>query len=186
MLSQERYHYILKQLEEKSFVSIDEICSNLNVSESTIRRDIVNLAADGKIQKVRGGAMGIRTSYFGVDESLRLKRTKNVDQKQRIGRYAASLIEDGDFIYLDAGTTTEQIVSHIRAKDVMCVTNSVSIAETAVEKCKTVILLGGEFKAVTGAVVGLAAQESIKNYNFAKGFFGMNAIDVRAGYSSRN
>ena len=112
MLIQERFDAILKLLEQKRAVTVIELTQLLNTSESTIRRDLSALAEMGKIHKVHGGATVIEQSLT-KEETVIAKSTKNIEEKNLIAKYAASIINDDDFIFLDAGTTTEIMIDYL-------------------------------------------------------------------------
>ena len=101
-----------------------------------------------------------------------------------IGKYAASLIEPGDFVYLDAGTTTERVIDYLSHNNAVFVTNAVTHAKKLAEKGFTVYIPGGEFKAVTEAIVGEEAVAAIEKYNFTKGFWGANGVSRQRGFST--
>ena len=93
-------------------------------------------------------------------------------------------MEPGDFIYVNARTTTELFAGRIRGRDVVCVTNAISHARELMKQGARVFLLGGELKAVTEAIVGAEAVECLKKYNFTKGFFGANGVDRERGLTT--
>lgn len=101
-----------------------------------------------------------------------------------IAKYAASLIEPNDFVYLDAGTTTELMIDYLTEKDITFVTNAVSHARKLSMAGYTTYILGGEFKATTEAIVGDEAIESLQKYNFTKGFWGTNGVHQKLGFST--
>ena len=90
----------------------------------------------------------------------------------------------GDFVYLDAGTTTELMIEYITSHQAVFVTNAISHAKRLAERGFTVYLLGGEFKAVTEAIVGEEAVVALEKYNFTKGFWGANGVSLQKGYST--
>lgn len=184
MLLEERQKQIIDFVNEKSSISIHELISNLNVSESTIRRDLIELDNRGLLVKVFGGAVTSQLNFAKKDESIAKRKTCNKDAKVKIGRYAASLIEDGDFVYLDAGTTTECIIPFVKASEVVFVTNSYRHARALCERNFTVYILGGEIKLPTEAIVGAKALECLSQYHFSKGFFGTNAVSAEQGLST--
>lgn len=103
------------------------------------------------------------------DEKVALRIEQNREEKQKIAQYAASLIEADDFVYLDAGTTTGAMIPYIEETNATFVTNAVSHALMLAEKGLHVILIGGEMKAATEAIVGNEAYQNIQKYNFTKG-----------------
>lgn len=184
MLTEERLHAILRLVEEKGSVSIQELMDTLAISESTARRDLAVLDEQGQLVKVRGGAMVKQDKYSTREDSVIQKKDKNLNEKQLIARYAASLIEADDFVFLDAGTTTELMIDYLTEKQVTFVTNAVSHARKLSQAGYTTYILGGEYKATTEAVVGDEAVESLAKYNFTKGFWGTNGIHLSVGYST--
>ena len=108
----------------------------------------------------------------------------NIQEKAVIAQYASSLIEPGDFVFLDAGSTTELMIDHLKEKNVTFVTNAVSHAKKLSEAGYTTYILGGEFKATTEAIVGDETIDSLQKYNFTKGFFGANGIHERVGITT--
>lgn len=105
MLTEKRYEVILNLLNEKNSVTVTEIKELLGISESTIRRDLAALDKTGKLIKVFGGAVAADGGFTTAEPSVAQKAEINKDEKTAIARYAASLIERDDFVYLDAGTT---------------------------------------------------------------------------------
>ena len=106
MLTEQRYEQILKLLEKEGSITVTEVKELLNISESTVRRDITALHNAGKLVKVFGGAVASDHVVTPQEPTVAQKITVHVSEKQRIAEYAAGLIGQGEFIYLDAGTTT--------------------------------------------------------------------------------
>ena len=184
MLAQERFAIILNMLEQSGSVTVHSLMKELNTSESTIRRDLNTLDAAGKLSKVFGGAVLRATTYSTREDDVFSRKEMNREEKSKIAKYAASLIAAEDFVYLDAGTTTELMIDFILSKSATFVTNAVSHAKKlAYMGCK-VYILGGEFKAATEAIVGDEAMESLTKYHFTKGFWGANGVSVQNGFST--
>lgn len=184
MLTEERQQKILELVEKYKSVSTQNLMDELHISESTARRDLNMLDEQGRLSKVRGGAMVKSRSYRTKDDEVSLRKSMHQEEKRAIARYAASLIEAEDFVFLDAGTTTELMIEYLTEKKVVFVTNAVGHAKKLSEAGYTTYLLGGEFKATTEAVVGDEAVESLKKYNFTKGFFGVNGVSPEYGFST--
>lgn len=184
MLSEERQARILNLVKENKSMSIQELIEQLNISESTIRRDLAELDSKGLLQKVYGGAIAKNVDFISKEDSVDEKRECNKESKVLIAKYAASLIENGDFVYLDAGTTTELMIDYITAKEVTFVTNAFLHAKKLSEKGFTTFILGGLVKKSTEAVVGEEAVLALEKYHFTKGFWGTNAISYRNGCST--
>lgn len=184
MITQKRREEILNFLSEKGSASVTELTEKLDCSESTIRRDLIALAKMGKLNKVHGGALLSDTEFIKQEDSIDTKLSKNTESKRRIAEYAASQIRDNDFIYLDAGSSTLMMVDYITAKNITVITNGIAHAKELVKKGIKVIILGGELKSSTEAIVGLTAAKNIHYYNFSKAFLGTNGITLKQGFST--
>lgn len=184
MLTEGRFAKILSILERTGSVTVQQLMTELGASESTIRRDLNALDASGRLTKVYGGAILKTTDYRTKDDDVMNRKEMNRDAKIKIAVYAAGLIEPGDFVYLDAGTTTELMIDYITNKQAVFVTNAITHAKKLAEKGITVYLLGGEFKAITEAIVGEEAVTTLDKYNFTKGFWGANGVSLQKGFST--
>lgn len=107
-----------------------------------------------------------------------------MDEKIRIANYAASLIEPDDFVFLDAGTSTGNMIASIRESRATYITNAVSHAKHLAFMGFHVILIGGDLKGSTEAVVGTEAVNNIQKYHFSRGFFGTNGIHPTTGFTT--
>lgn len=184
MLAEKRMSEILKLVNEKGTITVQELTGLLDTSESTVRRDLTELDQRGWLIKVHGGATAIDLESRVKDPSVMVRAQMNRDDKETIAAYAASLTEPGDFIYVDAGTTTALFAEKIRGQKTVCVTNAIGHARILMKQGARVFLLGGELKAVTEAIVGAEAVECLKKYNFTKGFFGANGADPLRGFTT--
>lgn len=184
MLTQERYQMILDLLARKGAATVTELTQALGASEATIRRDLNALAGMGKLHKVHGGATALSGAFSAVEEDMTTKATLHVEEKALMGRYAASLVTDDDFIFLDAGTSTGQIIDFLPATRACFITNGVGHAQRLARMGQQVYLLGGRLKASTEAVVGTVAVHNLHKYNFTKCFLGANGVSIEAGYTT--
>lgn len=184
MLTEERYASILKMVGKKRAVTVSELTEALNSSESTIRRDLTALSNSGRLNKVHGGATAIDVFYSTKDDDVAIRQSRNIEQKNAISKYAACLIKENDFVYIDAGTTTELVISHLTEMNAVYVTNSTVHAKKLAQKGCQVFILGGELKMATDAVAGNEAIACLQKYNFTKGFFGTNGVSPKAGYTT--
>lgn len=184
MLIEKRFREILEIVNREKSVTVQELMEILGTSESTIRRDLNALSQDGKLVKVHGGAVAIEGIYAGADAEVRVRQELNPEEKTSIARYAAQLIENDDFVYLDAGTTTEKVIDYLTVSNAVFVTNSWIHAKKLSKKGYRAYILGGEFKSDTEAVIGEEALESLEKYNFTKGFFGTNGVGRKEGFST--
>lgn len=184
MLTEERFSKILSILEDMGSVTVQQLMTELDASESTIRRDLTALDARGQLIKVHGGAIIKNTVFSTMDDEVVHRKERNKEEKEAIAIYAARLIAPGDFVYIDAGTTTERMIDYISNKQAIYVTNAITHAKKLAEKGCTVYILGGEFKAVTEAIVGEEAVATLEKYNFTKGFWGTNGVSLQRGFST--
>ena len=184
MLSEERQKKIVSLVNDNKSMSVLMLAKALETSESTIRRDIEVLDEKGLIEKVYGGALAKNVTFTGKDETVTSRLERNRDAKLVIAKYAAKLITDDDFVYIDAGTTTEFMIPFITAKKATFVTNGFSHARKLSEAGFTTFILGGEVKFPTEAVVGEEAVLMLFKYHFTKGFWGTNGINVTGGFST--
>lgn len=184
MLTEERFAKILSILENTGSVTVQQLMTELDASESTIRRDLTTLDANGQLTKVHGGAVLKNMVYSTRDDEVTHRKEQNKEAKNRIARYAAELITSGDFVYIDAGTTTECMIDYITNKQAVFVTNAITHAKKLADRGCTVYILGGEFKAVTEAIVGEEAVVTLEKYNFTKGFWGANGVSIQKGFST--
>lgn len=185
MLSEERYKLILEKLEKESVIYLGDLVQYLNTSESTIRRDLTALHNAGLLKKVHGGATSLKDVKINTsDDGVENRQNLNINEKLKIAEYAASLIKDNDLVYIDAGTTTELMINFINNTKAIFVTNGIVHARKLSKKNCTTYILGGELKLATEAIVGAEAINSLKKYNFTKGFFGANGVDMERGFTT--
>lgn len=184
MLTEERYATILKILDEKKAVTVLDLTKLLDSSESTIRRDLTVLHNSGKLYKVYGGATSIDNSYSTGEEDILTKQTLHTADKLAIAKYAAQLIECNDFVYLDAGTTTDLMLDCLTQTNAVYVTNGISHASKLASKGFKVYIISGLVKSSTAAIVGTESMDSLQRYNFTKGFFGVNGVSTKSGFST--
>ncbi len=183
MLAQERYQIILEQLGAEGTATVGQLSALLGASEATVRRDLNALAKEGKLNKVFGGATSI--SQLGlVEEHVTKRETLMFAEKDRIAAYAASMICDDDFVFIDSGTTTACMIPHLKNKKATYVTNGVAHAFKLLRAGFTVYLIGGRLRPATEAVVGAEAMHGLLKYNFTKAFMGTNGISQEKGFTT--
>ena len=185
MLTQERHNKILELLTKQDTVTVGELSQGLETSESTIRRDLVTLDKMGKVKKVHGGAAAIHMVSTVFEEDVTTKSALNVTEKEAIGRVAAGLVTNDDFVFIDAGTTTAAMIDfiydNVRAT---FVTNGIGHAKKLIQTGLKAYIIGGQINLTTEAVVGTEAINNLRKYNFTKTFIGTNGISVKGGYST--
>ena len=134
MLTEERYGKILNLVKEYKTVTVAQLTEELNASESTIRRDLNTLASKGKIIKVHGGATIIDDSFDFSEHPVETKEKLFSEEKTLIAKYAASTIKKNDFVFIDAGTTTEKMIDFITEMGATYVTNGFTHAKKLAKK----------------------------------------------------
>ena len=184
MLSQERQSLILDIIKEQGSVTVTRLTEILQSSESTVRRDLSYLASKGKINKVHGGATALGQEFIKLEDNIEEKLTKNTDEKTKFAQYAASQIQDDDFVFIDAGTTTLLMTTFLKNSKATFVTNGVDHAKQLAKNGCNVIVLGGKLKQSTEAIIGLVAAKNLQNYSFTKAFIGANGISEKQGYTT--
>lgn len=182
LLTQERHQLILQRLNEKEIVKLQELVELTNSSESTIRRDLVVLEEQNYIKRVHGGASLLKGT--NQEQGFVEKSSKNLQEKKQIAEYAANLVEDGECIYLDAGTSVFQMIPFLASKEIVVVTNGLTHIDALLERGIKTYLLGGLIKSKTSALIGRGAIESMDKYRFDKCFMGVNGIHLQYGYTT--
>lgn len=182
MLTPERHQLIIHLLQEKDVIRIHELVEATGASESTIRRDLSELEEQRLLKRVHGGASSLQNKL--EEPTILEKAVKREKEKLAIAKYAASLVKEKDCIYIDAGTTTYQMLAYLPGEHLVVVTNGVNIALELTKRRIKTILLGGELKAATLALVGRDAVKTISQYRFDKCFLGMNGIDRMQGMTT--
>lgn len=184
MLQDERHEIILKQLRAKHAVKVTSLAKELGISESTIRRDINELHQVGKLKRVFGGAVSLAGDMASAKTDVAARAVVNVHEKECIAEFAATMINDHDFVFIDAGTTTEKMIDYLEKKSVTYVTNGIVHARRLIQKGFNAYIIGGLLRPSTEAAVGASAIESIKKYNFTKCFMGTNGVDIERGFTT--
>lgn len=201
MLQYERFEKIIDMLRQQPSVRVTDLVPILDASESTIRRDIAELDKEGRLRKVFGGAVALEAKRpgngtngtSGADavrkvnvqhRDIDAKAKIRVDEKTKVAVRAAALIEEGDLVYIDAGTTTGSMIEHIDCYSATYVTNGVRHAIDLAERGFRTYLLSGLIKASTEAIIGYDAVDSLKKYHFDKCFIGTDGIDQENGLTT--
>ena len=186
MLAEERFGQILNLLSKQRTATVQELCEALGTSESTIRRDLTELDRLGKLNKVHGGATLPDSRFQAEEPTMQAKETLAVPQKRAIAAAAAALIHAEDFVFIDAGSTTLELVRALEGEALQAnyVTNGVAHARTLAQKGCRVFLPGGLLRPQTEAIVGAAAVSSLQQYNFTKAFMGANGVALEAGFTT--
>ncbi|MDG1893377.1 MAG: DeoR/GlpR family DNA-binding transcription regulator [Fuerstiella sp.] len=186
MITDERRTRILQIAEESGFVSLQRLVSAVGASESTVRRDLEFLDAQGHLHRTRGGAAYAGDSLADFD----VRQNRASLEKRRIAQRTAELISEGETVLLDGGTTTLEVAKNLNGKTLQVVTNSLPIASQLMNQPKVeLIFIGGYVYPKTGVALGDQAISALKNINVSRlvmsaggvtqdGLFNSNALLV--------
>lgn len=184
MLTQERFDEIVRLVNRDGAVTVQELAQELATSESTIRRDLLQLDKLGRLNRVHGGATAATQIELPRERDMQEKYSRNIEAKRQIAAYAAKLIKPHDLVFLDAGSTTVQLADFLEEQQAVYVTNGITLAQRLAARGFKTMLIAGRVKATTDAVIGSEAAASLENYHFTKGFFGANGITLQAGFTT--
>jgi len=186
LFRQERQERIVDLLEQNGRVSVAALSEQFGLSQATIRTDLEALVQEGLIVRTHGGAIPADDS--GVEISFELRRRLRAVEKARIGAAAATMIEDGEAIALDASTTARAIAVQIRdRRELTVVTNGIYTALALIDSPGvTVFMPGGFLRRDSVSMVGGDGRELIQRYHVQRGFFGAKGITLREGLTDVN
>ncbi|MEH6435043.1 DeoR family transcriptional regulator [Massilia sp. DD77] len=182
----QRREAILQLLTRQGSVQVTELVQEYGVSAVTIRSDLSALEAQGLATRSHGGATLTRTPP--PEHTIRQKDAINQEQKERIGALAATLVQEGDNIIIDSGTTTISLARHLRdANSVTVMTNGLNIAwELAESPGVDLILTGGLLRKQSLSIQGSQAEATLQAYNFDKLFLGVDGFDLQFGVTTHH
>lgn len=177
----QRKDEIIRLLTEHRMVKANELAEQFQVSMETIRRDLADLEKEGIARRIHGGAT-LNTTY-SMEPEYSDREMKNFEEKLRIGKKAVELVEDGDTIILDIGTTVLEFARILKGKrKVTVLTNSLMIAMTLMDDPDiTVIMLGGMVRCGEGTTSGFWSEEMVDGFFVDKLFLGVGAMESRTG-----
>lgn len=181
MLPVERKMHIIDLVKRKHIVSISDLSQALSVSETTIRRDIAEIEQEGLLKRTYGGV--ILDSSANTEPPFRERSLEHIDQKERIGQRAASLVNDGDHIILDSGTTIPFIARHLlQHKNLTVITPDMNVAmELREAKDIEVIVTGGRLYRSGYVLNGIPTLDFLSTLHVQKVFLGAQAIHAKNG-----
>jgi len=186
VFKEERWRAILGILEEQGRIRVGHLAAQLNVSEATVRRDLEAMQAQGMLQRTHGGAMLLRPTTFEVsfDES----QSKALTEKRAIGRRAAALVQEGESIIIESGSTTLELARClVDVRKLTVLTNSLAICkELAVNEGIEVMVLGGTLRRQSESLVGPWVSEILGSIRVDKAFLGANGLSADFGISAPN
>ena len=164
MLEHERHQIIIELLKEKNTVKLQELVELTKTSESTIRRDLVQLEKGKFLKRVHGGASRLQGKL--QEPSMMEKSSKNLQEKRQIAKYAASLVEEGDSIYLDAGSTNFEMIAYLPKEHRCCHKWTNAYRINLLDKGIKTFLIGGYIKPTTKALIGSRCYRESETLSF--------------------
>jgi len=177
----ERRQRICEQLLEHGYVDVGKVAKQLGADPATIRRDLQKLEAEGAARRVHGGAYPNSDRQEVAEIEFSLRMNFHAEAKRRIARGAAALIENGDTLFLDGGTTAfmvaEELVDH---KGLVVATNSMAAAEVLrLAPGVTLFVVGGRYLRRTRTLTGPIAEEAVRALRFRKMILATAGIDYK-------
>lgn len=182
----ERLERLTKFVETRKSVTVSDVVNEFSISPTTARRNLDTLANQGKIKRVHGGAIALTKA---PPEAPALYRTRDqVEEKKYIGEAAAELVQDGETVFLGAGTTVLEVANHLRnRKNLTVITNSLLIINALANVTEiNVVGLGGFFRHSEFSFVGHVTENALTDVRAAKVILGVRAIDIDHGLTDEH
>src|SRR5262245_42284119 len=178
--------HVLRLLETRDYVQVAELSQAFAVSEVTVRNDLGQLARDGRVARIRGGARALGQSQLEVGFDLRLRL--EVEQKRAIARAAASMVDDGEAVALDASTTAYYLALELRSmRELVVVTNGLLVATALADAPGiTVLVTGGVLRLSAMSLVGDLGTDVLRSTRINKGFLGARGLSLERGLMDLN
>jgi DeoR/GlpR family transcriptional regulator of sugar metabolism len=180
---EERLKRINELVLKNGYMSVIDLAAQLSVSDMTVRRDLEKLELEGLISRTHGGAY---TKQAGVVIDYHVRATVHPEEKESIGKLAYSLINPGESIFIDAGSTASFLALAIDdRKRLTVVTHSLVVAEALLNKVNVdAILLGGKVHSLTRSMIGPLAEEAVGRFKYTKSFLGTSGINLSEGFTA--
>lgn len=186
LLIEERRQHILSLIQNEGRVLVGDLSRDLGISQITIRKDLEYLQSRGLVQRTHGGALRIQASAL-FDPSLQEKQKQHSQEKQRIAAAAVRMVEEGQCIMLDSGTTTTAIAHELRKfSQLTVITNAVNIAAELASTNFEVILIGGSLRKNSFSLVGPLAEDVLQEMHADILFLGVDGFDPEVGLTTPN
>jgi DeoR/GlpR family transcriptional regulator of sugar metabolism len=184
LLLPERLAQVRDMLRASRVVRLDEVCVALGVSQATARRDLQELERLGEARRVHGGAVAIGGGRL-FEPVFDDKASAAADEKTRIARHAAEMVNAGDTVYLDGGSTVVALARLLREReDITVVTNSLRAAMALADGGPTLILVGGELRRRSQSIVGPLTQPLLQQLHFDTAFMGTMGVSLDDGVTT--
>jgi DeoR family transcriptional regulator of aga operon len=186
MLIEERRQYIVALAQQHGRVLVEELSQSLGISRITIRKDLDYLQGRGSLQRTHGGALLPGVGALS-DPSLQEKEGRHSQEKQRISAAAVSLVQEGQCVLLDSGTTTTAIARALKKfSRLTIITNAVNIAAELSGTDFEVLLTGGSLRKNSFSLVGPLAEDMLRDMHADILFLGVDGFDLEVGLTTPN
>jgi len=179
-----RQKRIIELIQRDGHVRVIELSDILNVSEITIRRDLILLEKKNIIERTFGGA--ISTLRLNKEEIYSNRSKLELENKDSIARIAAGLIQDGDTIFINGGSTTSHVFRYINKKDIKVVTINASCIGQIENPDIELVLAGGHYRYQSNSFVGSFTTDILNQVNASKAILGVDAISCKYGLTTPN
>lgn len=180
-----RQQALLRRLQQEKQIDVETVAGEMGVSPTTIRRDLIMFEQQNLVKRFHGGAELIEGTLKEEDTATTdPKALIDAGEKAAIGRYAASLIDDGDTVFINSSSTTLRILDYLVGKNVIVVTNNSSAITYPHDPAVTIILTGGEIYQRRKSLVGDFALLTLGKINADKCFLGVGGISVKGGITT--
>jgi DeoR/GlpR family transcriptional regulator of sugar metabolism len=175
-----RRQQICNLLMERGYADVGDLSMQLNANVATVRRDLIKLEAEGAVERVHGGAYA-RAAQTGVLVDFSLRTKFQSEAKRAIARKVASLIENGDTVYLDTGTTAAMVAEElVERQPLVVVTNSLAVAQILLmSRGINLYVVGGRYLPHTRALIGPMTEREIEGFRFRKTILATAGIDYK-------
>ena len=186
MLNEERRRLIGEMLHREGRVLVRQLARHFHTSQITIRKDLEFLDTQGVIQRTHGGALPVQSGAL-LDPTLREKENLHREEKLRIARAAAQMVEEGQSVLLDSGTTTTAIARALKdIKKLVVITNAINIAAELAGTDIEVIVTGGMLRKNSFSLVGPVAEQAVRQLSADILFLGVDGFDTKLGLFTPN
>ncbi len=183
-MKQARWNDIMRLARESGTITVTEICQQLGASEATIRRDLQEMDDLHLLTRFHGGAKLNESQY--IEPAMVIKAETQKEQKKQVAYCAAKQIQDNQMVYLDAGSTTCEMIKYITAKNITVVTPGIPQLSILGQRGINTIVLGGSLYWSTEAITGKQALAQLSELYFDTAFLGTNGIHEQFGFSTSN
>ncbi len=180
----ERQNKILAWINQRNRITVGEVCEHYAVSQATARRDLETLASTGKVQRVHGGAIAIEKAP--PEMPILQRQVDQAAEKRKIGALAASLVQNGETIFLGSGTTVLEVARSLKScQNLTVITNSLPVVILLSDYANiTVVCVGGLLRPSEFSFIGHIAEQVLAEIRVDKVFIGVRAINIKEGLTN--